>query len=198
MARRCPVSPNALTLLALLFALAAAALLAAGARWNAAFPLAILAGALGGALDLLDGVVAREQGLVSRWGDFLDHFCDRVSDTALAAGWIFGAGVSPAIGLFTLAAVTLNGYTGTQIEATFHVASTPRPAAASSSSRFSAFLSSRGSGATGWRTPRSPACPYSISSRFCSASSRSSASRSGCGTRGALREERDASAAPVQ
>ncbi|MGH9456401.1 MAG: CDP-alcohol phosphatidyltransferase family protein [Thermoanaerobaculia bacterium] len=117
--RRCPVSPDVLTLLALAFALGAAALLAAGRRWPEAFGLAIVAAAAGGALDLLDGVVAREQGLASRWGDFLDHFSDRVSDAAMTAGWVIGAGVRPAIGLFAIAAVMLNGYAGTQVEASF-------------------------------------------------------------------------------
>lgn len=118
-ARRTPLSPNALTLLALLLNLAAAAALALAARHRDAFLAAVGLAAAGGILDLLDGLVAREKGLTSRWGDFLDHFADRVSDSALFAGWILGARVSPAIGLISIVAILLNGYAGTQMEASF-------------------------------------------------------------------------------
>lgn len=117
-ARRCPLSPNALTLLALLLMLLAAWLLAWGAG-PARYPLAIVAAGVAGVLDVLDGVVAREKGLTSHWGDFLDHFSDRVGDVALTAGWVIGSVASKPIGIFAVAAVLLNGYAGTQIEATF-------------------------------------------------------------------------------
>ena len=119
LARRVPFSPNTITLFALLFTLAAAACLALGAQWRAAFPAAIVLAGVGGLLDVLDGIVAREKGLTSRWGDFLDHFCDRVSDLALLAGWILGAQVTSWIGLVALVAVALVGYAGTQLEASF-------------------------------------------------------------------------------
>lgn len=119
MARRTPLSPNALTLLALVLNLAAAAALAGAATWRPGFLLAVGLAALGGTLDLLDGVVAREKGLTSKWGDFLDHFADRVSDSALFAGWVIGAGVWPPLGLVAVTAVLLNGYAGTQLEASF-------------------------------------------------------------------------------
>lgn len=118
-ARRTPLSPNALTLMALALNLTAAAALALAARWRGGFLLAVGLAALGGILDLLDGAVAREKGLTSRWGDFLDHFADRVSDSALFAGWVLGARVSPAIGLVSIVAILLNGYAGTQMEASF-------------------------------------------------------------------------------
>lgn len=119
LARRVPFSPNTITLFALLFTLAAAGSLAAGARWRAGYPAAILLAGIGGLLDVLDGIVAREKHLTSRWGDFLDHFSDRVSDLALLAGWILGARIAPWIGLVALAAVALVGYAGTQLEASF-------------------------------------------------------------------------------
>lgn len=118
-ARRTPLSPNALTLMALALNLTAAAALALAARWRGGFLLAVGLATLGGILDLLDGAVAREKGLTSRWGDFLDHFADRVSDSALFAGWVLGARVSPAIGLVSIVAILLNGYAGTQMEASF-------------------------------------------------------------------------------
>ncbi|HVR42445.1 MAG TPA: CDP-alcohol phosphatidyltransferase family protein [Thermoanaerobaculia bacterium] len=118
-ARRSPLSPNTLTLLALASNLAAAAALASAGRWAWGYPTAILLATAGGTLDILDGVVARVQGLASRWGDFLDHVSDRISDVALLTGWIVGAGVSAPIGLLALIGVMLNGYAGTQIEASF-------------------------------------------------------------------------------
>jgi archaetidylinositol phosphate synthase len=118
-ARRTPVSPNTLTLLALILNLGAAVALASAAAWRPGFLVAVGLAAIGGTLDVLDGVVARERGLASRWGDFLDHFADRVSDSALLAGWVLGARVSPTIGLVSVIAVLLNGYAGTQMEASF-------------------------------------------------------------------------------
>lgn len=119
LARRVPLSPNAITGIALLFTLAGAGSLASAARWELGFPFAILLAGIGGLLDVLDGIVAREKNLTSRWGDFLDHFSDRVSDLALLAGWILGARIAPWIGLVTLTAVALVGYAGTQLEASF-------------------------------------------------------------------------------
>lgn len=122
-ARRCPVSPNVLTLSAVALNLTAAALLAAAQRDHRRFLLALLPLAIGGLLDAFDGIVARVQGLTSRFGDFLDHFLDRVSDAALLAGWLIGAEVRMVVALPAVALVMLNGYVGTQLEATFSVRS---------------------------------------------------------------------------
>jgi phosphatidylglycerophosphate synthase len=113
-ARRCPLSPNAITLLALAINVAAAALLFR--RW---FLVAIVLLAIGGLADAFDGVVARVQEKTSRYGDFLDHFADRVSDTLLLGGWLLGNEVRPEIALGAVIAIMLNGYLGTQIEASW-------------------------------------------------------------------------------
>jgi len=113
-ARRCPLSPNAITLLALVINVAAAVLLYQ--RW---FLVAIVLLAIGGLADAFDGVVAREQEKTSRYGDFLDHFADRVSDTLLLAGWLLGNDVRMEIALGAIIAIMLNGYLGTQIEASW-------------------------------------------------------------------------------
>jgi archaetidylinositol phosphate synthase len=115
LARRCPLSPNALTLLALLFNAVAAWLL-----YERLFLVAMVVLAIGGLLDAFDGIVARVQQKTSRYGDFLDHFFDRVSDTLLIAGWLLGNEVRLEILLAAVITVGLNGYVGTQIEATFH------------------------------------------------------------------------------
>lgn len=115
LARWCPCSPNTVSILALLLNVAAAALFA-----TQHFLVAIVFVAIGGLADAFDGIVARVQEKSSRFGDFLDHFCDRVSDLLLITGWLLGNEVRIEIVVAILIAVMLNGYIGTQIEATWH------------------------------------------------------------------------------
>jgi archaetidylinositol phosphate synthase len=115
MARRCPFSPNTISIVALLLNVVAASLF-----FTQHFLLSVLFIAIGGLADAFDGIVARVQGKSSRYGDFLDHFCDRVSDLALITGWLLGNEVRVEIVAAVLIAVMLNGYIGTQIEATWH------------------------------------------------------------------------------
>jgi archaetidylinositol phosphate synthase len=115
LARRCPLSPNAITLIALGLNAAAAALLA-----SRHFLVAVVLLAIGGLADAFDGIVARVQDRASQYGDFLDHFADRVSDVLVVTGWLIGAHVRLELTLAAVIAVMLNGYIGTQIEATWH------------------------------------------------------------------------------
>lgn len=115
LARRCPLSPNAITLLALAINIAAAALL-----YRRLFLVAMAMLIVGALLDAFDGIVARVQQKTSRFGDFLDHFADRVSDVLLLTGWLLGNAVRGEIALTGVIAVLLNGYIGTQLEATWH------------------------------------------------------------------------------
>ncbi|MBW3563446.1 MAG: CDP-alcohol phosphatidyltransferase family protein [Acidobacteria bacterium] len=119
LARRSPLSPNQITLIALTLNLAAAALLAFAGQNPVLFLVAPLIIAAGGLLDAIDGLVARHRDMKTRLGDFVDHFSDRVSDLALFAGWSIGSGVQGWIALVTLSLIALTGYTGTQIEASF-------------------------------------------------------------------------------
>ena len=83
------MNPSALTLLGLLVALAAPVLAAAGDRWTL---LAVVAVAVSGLLDGLDGAVALIAGRASRWGGVLDACCDRVADSGyVLALWALGA-----------------------------------------------------------------------------------------------------------
>jgi phosphatidylglycerophosphate synthase len=117
-ARRSLLSPNTITILALLLALAGAIGLALSR--NLTELLVSLSIIIVAALaDALDGAVARVQQKTSLYGDFLDHLCDRVADTALVIGWLIGANVRPAIALATSSLVLIHGYVGTQLEATF-------------------------------------------------------------------------------
>lgn len=115
LARRCPLSPNAVTLLALALNVFAAALL-----YQRYFIVAIVFLTVGGLADAFDGIVARVQEKTSTYGDFLDHFADRVSDILLVTGWLLGNGVRVEITIAVIIAVLLNGYIGTQIEASWH------------------------------------------------------------------------------
>lgn len=114
LARRCPISPNTITIFALLLNATAAWLF-----YDRRFLLGMVFVIVGGFADSFDGIVARVQQKTSPYGDFLDHFCDRVSDSLLMIGWLLGNRVRIEIAMAVVLAVTLNGYIGTQIEATF-------------------------------------------------------------------------------
>jgi phosphatidylglycerophosphate synthase len=114
LARRCPLSPNAITLFALALNVIAAVLL-----YERRFLIAIVFLAVGGLADAFDGIVARVQEKTSTYGDFLDHFADRVSDVLLVTGWLLGNAVRPEITIAVIIGVLLNGYIGTQIEASW-------------------------------------------------------------------------------
>ncbi|HYQ89012.1 MAG TPA: CDP-alcohol phosphatidyltransferase family protein [Candidatus Binatia bacterium] len=75
------VSPNQLTILGLCLSLLAALFLGRGFFFAAGFVLL-----LAGLCDMLDGDVARERGIVSPFGAFLDSTIDRVSEGALYIG----------------------------------------------------------------------------------------------------------------
>jgi phosphatidylglycerophosphate synthase len=119
LARHCPLSPNAITLLALLLNILAALAILQGPAHPIAFLIAIVMTTIAGIGDALDGIVARLQHRESRFGDFLDHVSDRISDTLLAACWMIANGVREAIVVAAIIAIMLNGYIGTQIEASF-------------------------------------------------------------------------------
>jgi phosphatidylglycerophosphate synthase len=118
-ARRSPLSPNAITLLALLLNMAASAMFLFGAHWPPWFLIAIGLTTVAGFADALDGIVARVQEKETQFGDFLDHVCDRISDTLLGACWMVGNHVREPLILAGVIVILLNGYIGTQIEATF-------------------------------------------------------------------------------
>jgi archaetidylinositol phosphate synthase len=122
-ARRIPVSPNTITSIALAMNLGAAVVLALASRDARLFLVTPVLVGVAGLLDAVDGLVARFQGKESRFGDFLDHLSDRVSDSTLIAGWAVGAEINLPLAVASVLLVTLAGYAGTQVEATFHVRS---------------------------------------------------------------------------
>ncbi|GAA0721450.1 archaetidylinositol phosphate synthase [Halorubrum trapanicum] len=113
-ADRLGLSPDQVSVIAFLVAVAAAAAFAVGsATLYAAGALLVL---LNGWLDVVDGALARHQGVASDGGDFLDHVLDRYADVAIIAG--FTAGVEAyALGFAAVTGVLLTSYLGTQIQA---------------------------------------------------------------------------------
>jgi archaetidylinositol phosphate synthase len=120
LARRVPLSPNAVTVLALLVNIGAAYALASGLTRPRMFLIGMVLLIVGGLADALDGIIARVKGLETDFGDFLDHCADRLSDVLLACGWCIGSGVAHWITLAVAIAVLMNGYVGTQLEASWH------------------------------------------------------------------------------
>lgn len=118
-ARVIPLSPNGVTLLALLLNVAASVALWQGSHDARLFVAGIALLSVGGLADALDGITARVRNQATRYGDFLDHCADRLSDALLIAGWMAGSGVGGVLFTLALIAVSMNGYVGTQLEATW-------------------------------------------------------------------------------
>jgi phosphatidylglycerophosphate synthase len=73
-AKRIPLGPNTLTVIGFLITVVAALTIPHDLRLGGLFIL------MGGAFDMLDGVVARTKGRTSKFGAFLDSVLDRYSD----------------------------------------------------------------------------------------------------------------------
>lgn len=92
----------------------------AGVAFYVAEPIWYVAGALlvflNGWFDLVDGALARKQGVASDGGDFLDHVIDRYADIVVIAG--LAAGIERyALGFAAVTGVLMTSYLGTQIQA---------------------------------------------------------------------------------
>jgi phosphatidylglycerophosphate synthase len=86
---RLGIAPNTVTLAGLVLAALALPPAAGGRHWPL---LAVLAIALSGVLDSLDGAVAVLSGRVSRRGSILDPACDRLAELCFAGSlWLAGA-----------------------------------------------------------------------------------------------------------
>jgi phosphatidylglycerophosphate synthase len=106
------VPPNAITALSLVLAMTAGAAAASGH-----FALAGWLFVAGGALDFLDGRLARETGKATRSGAALDSVVDRYSDAALLVGlswyyggtWVLGVALLALTGSFLVPYVRARG-----------------------------------------------------------------------------------------
>jgi len=109
---RWKITPNVLTIAALLASLVAGILFFLQMTvW------AVLAVAANAFFDAMDGAVARETKSQSLRGDFLDHAVDRYADIFIITG-IFASGLVPwPIGVLALTGVLMSSYLGTQAQA---------------------------------------------------------------------------------
>jgi archaetidylinositol phosphate synthase len=122
-ADRIGLTPNGVSVIAFGFAvLAGAAYTLAGVEivgigatpaWYLGGSLLVLAN---GWLDLLDGALARRQGVDSVAGDLLDHVLDRYADIVIIAGLAAGS-ESYLIGFLAITGVLMTSYLGTQAQA---------------------------------------------------------------------------------
>jgi archaetidylinositol phosphate synthase len=113
-ADRLGLTPDGVSVIAFGFAIAA------GGAFALASPLWYVLGAVfvlaNGWLDLVDGALARAQGVDGDGGDLLDHVLDRYADIAMLVG--LAAGIDAyAIGLAAVTGVLMTSYLGTQIQA---------------------------------------------------------------------------------
>jgi archaetidylinositol phosphate synthase len=113
---RLGLSPDGVSVLAALVAVAAGgcfALASAAPAWYVAG--AVLVG-VNGTLDVVDGALARRQGVEGDAGDLFDHVLDRYADVAVVAGLAAGT-EAYALGFAAVTGVLLTSYLGTQVEA---------------------------------------------------------------------------------
>ena len=109
---KCRITPNILTIAALLASAAAGVLFYLRLElWG------IVAVAVNAFCDMMDGAVAREMKIQSLRGDFLDHAVDRYADIFIICGLFAGGLVPWPVGVFALTGVLMASYLGTQAQA---------------------------------------------------------------------------------
>jgi archaetidylinositol phosphate synthase len=112
LAIKCRITPNILTIAALLASAAAGILFYLRLElWG------IVAVAVNAFCDMMDGAVAREMKTQSLRGDFLDHAVDRYADIFIICGLFAGGLVPWPVGVFALTGVLMASYLGTQAQA---------------------------------------------------------------------------------
>ncbi|MGM7778550.1 phosphatidylinositol phosphate synthase [Arthrobacter sp. KNU-44] len=103
---RVGVSPDAVTVVGTAgVVLGALILYPLGQLWWGSLLIAVFA-----LSDVVDGIMAREQGRSGPWGNFLDSTLDRLADGAIFAGvaiWFFTGGGNSAIAIASLACLVL-------------------------------------------------------------------------------------------
>ena len=106
------VTPNALTIASFFVSI-----LAGLAFYAGGVVLGTVMVAFNAVFDALDGALARDMGIASLRGDFLDHVIDRYADIFIITG-VFAGGAAPwPVGVFALTGVLMSSYLGTQAQA---------------------------------------------------------------------------------
>ncbi|MHC3439057.1 CDP-alcohol phosphatidyltransferase family protein [Natrialbaceae archaeon A-gly3] len=114
---RVGLTPNGVSVLAFGMAVAAAvAFYLGGVEDRVWYVVAAVLVFLNGWLDVLDGALAREQGVASRGGDLLDHVLDRYADIVVIVGLAAGIG-DYLLGIAAVTGVLMTSYLGTQAQA---------------------------------------------------------------------------------
>jgi archaetidylinositol phosphate synthase len=106
-------NPNFLTFLGLLFSLCAGACFVMAAAFNKWLLLVvILFILLRMAFNVLDGMVARQTGRTSAYGEALAEFTDRLSDTGMLLGLVSSMLCTAGLGLLAIICILLASYVG--------------------------------------------------------------------------------------
>lgn len=111
------LSPNAVSLIGIIFALASASMYSVWRINTVLVPFAGLLLLLSGFCDALDGVLAEKWGKTTVFGAFLDSTLDRYSDALVICGIIFGGLCDTVWGLAALIGSFLVSYTRARGEA---------------------------------------------------------------------------------
>ena len=112
LARKAGVTPNGLTIASFFVSV-----LAGIAFYAGGVVLGTVMVAFNAVFDALDGALARDMGIASLRGDFLDHVIDRYADIFIITGIFAGGAASWPIGVFALTGVLMSSYLGTQAQA---------------------------------------------------------------------------------
>jgi archaetidylinositol phosphate synthase len=115
-AKRLGLTPDAVSVLALLTAIGAGVAFALAAELRLLYLLGAVLVLWNGIFDLLDGALARELDSQSDAGDLLDHVLDRYADILIISGLAAGVG-QYALGLAAITGVLMTSYLGTQAQA---------------------------------------------------------------------------------
>jgi archaetidylinositol phosphate synthase len=119
------LSPDTLSWLALVFAIAAGVLFFLSNPTNELgsyyLVFASVLVLLNGLFDAIDGKVAKLVNKATAKGDFLDHALDRYADVFMVGGLALSAWCRPSIGLLAIVGVLLTSYMGTQAQAIGHI-----------------------------------------------------------------------------
>lgn len=116
LAERLGLTPNGVSVLAIVVAAAAAGAFYLGGEQPIFYGVGALLVFVNGGLDLIDGALARRLEMASEAGDLLDHVLDRYADIIILVGLAAGIGRYD-IGLAAVTGVLMTSYLGTQAQA---------------------------------------------------------------------------------
>jgi len=116
LAARAGLTPNGVSALAFVLAGAAGVAYALAGGESLWYLVGAVLVGLNGALDLLDGALARRLNTASPAGDLLDHVLDRYADIVLVVGLAIGI-ERMLLGIVAVTGVLMTSYLGTQAQA---------------------------------------------------------------------------------